>query len=1229
MKIIDQKINILPIADTVSGAKARQDPNATIEHYKFLSKQLWLPPKVKNIADDILNRVSQGNTTWGSISGPYGFGKTANAIALWEYARRQGYVVIPPLTCTSFDELAYGIAALTEVLVPKAKKQVRTLFKEIWKEELKQIAQKDAQRYTISVEKITRILEDKLSDGHLTIDGHCHRLVEFLSKLGELVLDYSKGLIIILDELQQLLGPLDVRSIVRFREFVWGMRTERSHCGVVLVFDSLLEARLERWAADVLHRIRENGPSLQLSSVYSQDFPFWLWEKIIKNYSSQINPLSITGDVLKSLGQFVERSDIANGPRTVVDVFSRAIGFYAETGMSYDIPKFVQDINTGQFRYFGENALIQRILNQLLSDEWIIEDETRKILVTTLAAYPLGCPQTIISRFIPDNTKFQRARSDLFGALLVELSNGLALEQFQHVRRPSANWEQMLSRCWETLPGFDALVAHLPDIISRILFSRIFPKGNPNNPTWERISDDSRYLLNGWQIYRGSFDDSYPSREVAVSVSYSGPKTWLNDVDICIAFVCNSEIQEPSAQLIEGRRNCIVLNMPILKSLEQYVPAELERYKKFIQPEPFRPASILTAMHEIEIFLGAILGQSNEIARQTENEVWVRRAQALMEISLDFVVREMLQGTVDVGDNRLLNLRGIELIRALFTKSCREQFPEYITLIKSFKWKESLERYRNALKNDILNKAQRQGKQAIIMPKSELFETLFEQASTAAGDSFIRALGPLIKTSGDPQLFAVRLELHPAEVALLRFLRGLKNEESFPQDVAIQYLKHKGYIEDETMEIINLLADRELIYYKNEREVQVIKDDNAIRDIHVGKIMELEKYLNLLGLVPEEIDVNDASIHKLQQYINNLENLIATQLEFQTNELSKTIDSLNGLIGKVVASKMHREWSVSRISPHLTGISSALEQTKENLLKTLRQELKKTENELTILNNNGLISFVDQRKKSAFNSNSWNKLNEQVRRFVDRVSALSNWIPIDSQLVSVTSLCHKISATDPGPSQSLEMLVDEYREQFATIAWTPLYSYGDFSVRLKTIQAEVQELLYRHFQAFNSELQYFNKGFKQLLPTLPSPQFEIDNEDKLKSIQDSFQSLYRWVIDGFRNSVIKCHSMRENGESWRNCSGGSISWNELNNQISELLENSVSNLNFEIVCNIGAKVAKLVDGFCISKKQNMDATTLSNKVYDDPLDPPNFKELEELFNKGSILIKIEPNNRHC
>src|SRR5947209_14374916 len=108
-----------------------------------------------------------------------------------------------------------------------------------------------------------------------------------------------------MDELQPLLGPLDTRSVIQFREFVWGMRTEQSSCGIVVCLDAMLEARLARWAADLLHRIRENGPTLQLTEVYTRDFPTWLWDRLTAANGRPARPErhSRSPGVLLSLGQ--------------------------------------------------------------------------------------------------------------------------------------------------------------------------------------------------------------------------------------------------------------------------------------------------------------------------------------------------------------------------------------------------------------------------------------------------------------------------------------------------------------------------------------------------------------------------------------------------------------------------------------------------------------------------------------------------------------------------------------------------------------------------------------------------------------------------------------------------------------------------------------------------------------------------------------------------------------
>src|SRR5262245_39869295 len=124
---------------------------------------------------------------------------------MWNYARERNFLAIPPLSCMNFDELAYSIAALAIAQVPEAEQKIRQLFKEVWTERLDSVIHNDAQRYQMTPQKLRRLFQDKLNTGQLTLDSRCYRLVEFLSRLGELATGWSNGLLIFLDELQQLL----------------------------------------------------------------------------------------------------------------------------------------------------------------------------------------------------------------------------------------------------------------------------------------------------------------------------------------------------------------------------------------------------------------------------------------------------------------------------------------------------------------------------------------------------------------------------------------------------------------------------------------------------------------------------------------------------------------------------------------------------------------------------------------------------------------------------------------------------------------------------------------------------------------------------------------------------------------------------------------------------------------------------------------------------------------
>lgn len=937
---------------------------------------------------------------------------------------------------------------------------------------------------------------------------------------------------------------------------------------------------------------------------------------------------ALSENVLLSLGQLVERPDLANGPRTVVDVFTRAIAHYQETDSSYDIPNLVSDVHQGQFRYFGEGATIQSVLTHLLSDEWIFQDQGRQTLVTTLAAFPQGCSQEILQCYLPDKKQLEKTRSELFAPLLVELSEGLALERLQQVRRINTNWEQILSRCWETLPALDVLAAQAPSMILRTLIPKLFPKGTPAKPDWEWLSDDSNAILTGWYILRGTFDDNYPQREIALCVSDKEPESWPWDVDACIALVCDSSVDPdvtPRAELLDKDDGCFILmRLPILRPLEDRIPAELQRHGKHIQPEPFRPATILAALHDLEAFLGDQIDNSDDadVLTYPEEQAEVKQVTAFVNITVDFVLRELLAGTVDVGMSTPISLRGPELLRALFTQACRHRFPEYQTLTKTEKWQEILSNYHEGVSSDRLTSAQRQGLEDITMPKTEMYETLFGQKSTAAGDSFIKKLGAFVKAKKNSKSFSLRLTMHPAEITLINYLKKLPADQFVPLDAAVEFLRHHGYMQTETKEIVKILVARECLTKDSNGDIRFIPTPEIERGRLLEQIAELNDQLCRLEATDgTNLITKNTSIANLQKHLQQQQGRLESFAKEEISNLESSITSLQELIGTVSVPAISTEWLDSDLSRHLTGIAIKLKDTQENLLKTLRRELKGFEEELdTASSLSGVEWVVVQQNKKELSFNTLQKLQERVKQFETRVKGLTSWEVLINQLHSTATLCEKVSETEAAPIQALSQLVDEFKERFAVDSWSPLFTSSEFADRLGTIQSDVQARLYELVQVFNRELETIRSQFNVLLPSTPPPTFNILVESNRRGdlIQESFQKLYQWACTGFRAAVIECQRRRKSGAQWRNPDKGRRGWKTLQTQIEDGFQKVEVKLDFETVQNIGAMVLLMQRGFA-STKENEEIF----RLYANPDAPPNFNRLEQLFRKGKIQIRVE------
>lgn len=864
---------LLPVCDTVNGYKATINPVGTISHYERLAGQLWLPPRVEELANGLLRGVKDGRACWASVSGPYGYGKTAAGVTAWRHARDSGYTAIPPLSCSSYDEFAQGVAALAAAQHPESSGKIHKLFRRVWNRGIDDAVKAAAGQYQLPSRKVRKLLEEKVRAGRLSLDGRSHRLVEFLSELGRMATRWSSGLVVVLDELQQLLGPLDTRAITQFREFVWGMRTEQSPCGILVCFDAMLEARLSRWAADLLHRIRESGPSLQLAEVYTRDFPAWLWQSLTREGVSSAPRYCaklLHPAVLTSLGQFVERADLANGPRTVVDVFSRAINRPPHDAAPYGVDRLVDDLRDGQFRYFGEGAPVQRMLHELLNDDWLRADPDRMTLVRTLTAFPRGCPTDIVLRAVGSPARLSKVKSDLFGALLVDLPDGLALERLQQVRRPTSDWEQVLARCWETLPALDALTAHTPDLIWRVILTRVFPEVPGAASNWERTSADSVTTLTGWRFLRGSFDDAYPRRDIAVWVGCSSPSEWPDDVDVAVALTCSHDPDAMATGSADLTRPVprVSFTLPLARPLDpHHVPPELERYRKYLDPEPFRGLTVVAAVHDLEAFTGG--GEAETPAGSS----------SFVGVTLSYLISELFQGTVELAPTLKVRQRGTEVIRALLTSACRFRFGRYRTLMSHQHWSDDLASYRKALNHPSVSPSQRHGRAVLAGVKAELLRDLFGRTSSAAADSFLRLLGPLVEVSGSPDSFSLRLSKHPGEVVALDYLAAVGKRRTVPTEAVREALRHAGYLAEEADALVRILADR-------------------------GLIVVLADGVRLSGRNGVDAARNDQEYASLSGRLRSLGVAVPAAVGRSASEVAQHLDALRQLIAETVASTL-------------------------------------------------------------------------------------------------------------------------------------------------------------------------------------------------------------------------------------------------------------------------------------------------------------------------------------
>jgi hypothetical protein len=798
--------------------------------------------------------------------------------------------------------------------------------------------------------------------------------------------------------------------------------------------------------------------------------------------------------------------------------------------------------------------------------------------------------------------------SELFGPLLVDLPEGLALERLQQVRRLVADWEHVLARCWDTLPAQDSLLAHSPDMLWRVLGPRLFLESPGANAHWERTSNDSVAALTGWRFLRGSFDDAFPQRDLGVWVGTGNPPDWPRDVDLAIALVCDPAINSEAAASVHvaGTVPQITVRLPMLRPLP-FVPSEVEKYRKYLQPEPFRALTILAAVHELESIAGRPADPEPSDATATGPGPFVT-------IAVEFLIREILQGDVNLSPRQHVKQRGIELIRALFTASCRTKYPEYQTLATHHHWADSIETCRSALKSRTLTDPQRQGQAAIEGAKAQLMRSLFGQKSTAAGDSLLRVLGPLVEWSGSADAFSVRLPLHPGESIALEYLRKTGRKRAVPRTAIQEALRHRGYLLVESEAILGLLTDRGLVAELS-GGVRPIVADRSERDAALQEIVAATARLRALQdgapSLPEEGSLRDLWTH-LEQIRHRLTEVVAERIA----SVEAHGKRLRELIGNVRADTLPETWTVSAIASHLGGIGKLLGRAKVALLKSLGREKGRIEAELARAGEGAEDWAVAWRKRSASCEREWREVASRVSQFHQQTSSLRAWMSLNDRLASLSGLSTKLEDSDPALPRLVNELTAELRERFATDDWAPVHDHAEVGHRLAALETNAQRLLFSHIKAHLGELDSLRVRYGDFL-TGPAPLTGMGMGSE-GSGEPSFSTLYKWTVQNFAAAVQRLRARRAGGLPWRHPTRKSQSWSDIDGQLTRAMATASEAADFAAVTKLGDLLLLVRQGFIVAASAGGEEV-----VYEGADSARDLSELSGLIAEGRIRIRVE------
>jgi len=915
-----------PIVPTFRACALRDAPADVRDTYAWHASTYVEQPALADLRRSFVDAVLRAQTPKACLIAPFGYGKTASVIGLWNACSQGGLLVIPPISCCSFTELAGAIYDWLAFALPDLAPSLAEAHDTFLVSSAESLARHDERVFGIPFDQAITAIRDKLERGYLDFDDVSINLLAFIDQATAIaqLAGYS-GLVVMIDEFQQLLGNANKGTLIALRQFIWGLRVRKMSFGFVMTMDPDTERTLSDRAGDILHRIKDDGFYLDIRHIYDHTFPARLWQQYADALG--LNPVerqAIDRPALEALGQLCERDDLSNGPRTVINVLQRASERWtAEEQAAYNPINLIDDLLTGRIRFDGDRGIVPALVAELLSFPYFQRSRDRAAALKLIAAFPRGCPEHVAEQYGLGQA-WRELNDDLRGEIVTETEEGLALIELRRVGRPANRLNILLRRYWMQITDQQLFAEDAIRVFRDIVLALLFPKKVNDLNGWSGVADVQLTSDNTYAgIIEGAVSPAFPLRRIAVSVrrpAMHEPIEPIDDIDVQIIFAIDVRPDATSSVTVTPDLSRVVCTLAVGRVAEHGFHGSIAWIAHYLSPHPISPAVVLSLLRYLNHERLDTLPQRD----RTRIEDTVSRLREWL-LSALFPSNLFASAGIPVISTGASAFK--EFLFQMFTR----RWPTYQALARFPNWAAMLRDYQRALSK--VAPAARIGQEPVIDSKIAIAE-LFGQKRHAGFDSYARQYGALLQIeTWQGNNAAIRFAPHPMELSIADMVR---RQGACAAQMIYLTLRQEGFAAAEAERIITLALARGLIQREDDKitvplaptAIELATRLQALRQR--AKVLDIFEQVSAL-LVDFDPSVEHAStaewrLDQAERHIVQREEQLRAATESRRHELRRRIMQHMSQLGQELP-----EPPVGIVFKQLTAVRKELAQTCHSL----------------------------------------------------------------------------------------------------------------------------------------------------------------------------------------------------------------------------------------------------------------------------------------------------------